>query len=137
MSPQLLSLAADLVLVVHGLFILFVVGGASLVYRWWFLAWIHLPAAIWGAYVELSGSICPLTPLENYLRRLAGQGGYSGGFVEHYLWPLIYPAGLTRAWQLGLGAGVLLLNVGLYGALLWRIVRRRRRSQRPDSESGR
>ncbi|EYS97536.1 membrane protein [Cupriavidus sp. SK-4] len=116
---------ADLVVIVHGLFILFVVAGGLLVLRWPRVAWLHLPAAVWGVLIEWSGWICPLTPLENMLRRAAGQAGYSGGFVERYLLPLIYPAGLTPAVQLWLGLVVLVVNVAVY-ALWWR----RRRAAR-------
>ncbi|WP_439683855.1 DUF2784 domain-containing protein [Cupriavidus oxalaticus] len=114
---------ADLVVIVHGLFIVFAVAGGLLVLRWPRLAWVHLPAAVWGVLIEWSGWICPLTPLENTLRRAAGEAGYSGGFVERYLLPLIYPAGLTPAVQLWLGLVVLVVNVAVY-AVWWR--RRRR-----------
>lgn len=110
---------ADLVVVVHFLFIAFVVGGALLLFRWPRVAWVHLPAAAWGVFVEWSGRICPLTPLENSLRRTAGEAGYGGGFVERYLLPVIYPAGLTPAVQLWLGVFVLVLNVVVY-AIWWR-----------------
>ncbi|WP_454711475.1 DUF2784 domain-containing protein [Cupriavidus nantongensis] len=110
---------ADLVVIVHGLFIVFVVAGGLLALRWPRVAWLHLPAAVWGVLIEWSGWICPLTPLENLLRRAAGQAGYSGGFVERYLLPLIYPAGLTPAVQLWLGLVVLAVNVAIY-ALWWR-----------------
>lgn len=115
---------ADAVLLVHGLFILFVPAGGALVWRWPRLAWLHLPAVAWGAWVAWAGWICPLTPLENALRRAAGQAGYSGGFIEHYLVGLIYPDGLTRGVQAGLGIAVALLNLALY-ALLLRARRRR------------
>lgn len=115
---------ADLVVIVHGLFIVFAVAGGLLVLRWPRVAWLHLPAAVWGVLIEWSGWICPLTPLENTLRQAAGQAGYSGGFVERYLLPLIYPAGLTPAVQLWLGLVVLVVNVAVY-ALWWR--RRRHR----------
>ena len=121
------ALAADAVLVFHGLFIAFAVGGAALLWRWPRLAWLHVPAVAWAATIEFSGTICPLTPLENSLRAAAGQQGYAGGFVEHYLLPLIYPAGLTRETQALLGVGVILLNTGLYGLWAWRRVRRGRR----------
>ena len=117
------SLAANAVLLLHGLFIAFVVGGAALLWCWPRLVWLHLPAVAWGATVEFTGWLCPLTPLENHLRRAAGAQGYSGGFVEHYLLPLIYPEGLTRDAQWWLGAVVLSIN-GLLYALWW--TRRRR-----------
>ena len=112
---------ADLVLVAHLGFILFVVLGALLVLRWPRLAWLHLPAAAWGVLIEVGGWICPLTPLENELRRRGGGAGYAGGFIEHYLVPLIYPGALTRTLQLVLGSAVFLLNVALY---VW-VLRRR------------
>ncbi|SPA38989.1 conserved hypothetical protein; putative membrane protein [Cupriavidus taiwanensis] len=110
---------ADLVVIAHALFIVFVVAGGLLALRWPRAAWVHLPAAVWGVLIEWAGWICPLTPLENTLRRAAGQAGYSGGFVERYLLPLIYPAELTPAVQLWLGAVVLVVNVAIY-ALWWR-----------------
>jgi len=110
---------ADLVVVAHFLFIAFVVAGALLLFRWPRVAWLHLPAAAWGVVVEWTGWICPLTPLENSLRRAAGEAGYGGGFVERYLLPVIYPAGLTPAIQLWLGVIVLVLNVAIY-AVWWR-----------------
>lgn len=112
--------AADAVLVVHLLFIAFVLLGGLLVLLWPRLAWLHLPAVLWGATVELMQLQCPLTPLENFLREAAGQLGYDGGFIAHYLIPLIYPAGLTPRIQLGLGAAVLLLNGLVYSWLLLR-----------------
>ena len=123
-NEMLLRLAADAVVVVHLLFILFVLGGGLLVLRWPRLALLHLPAAAWGVAVELLHLDCPLTPLENQLRQAAGQAGYDGGFVEHYLIPLIYPAGLTPQIQLWLGAVVLAINVPVYLWLLWRLLRR-------------
>ena len=112
-------LAADAVLAAHLAFVLFVVCGGLLVLRTPRLAWLHLPAVAWGAFVELSGSICPLTPLEVTLRRGAGEAGYGGDFIEHYLVSLIYPAGLTRELQMALGAAALLLNLIVY-FILWR-----------------
>jgi hypothetical protein len=116
---MLYRLAADAVLAAHLAFVLFVVCGGLLVLRTPRLAWLHLPAVAWGAYVELSGSICPLTPLEVMLRRGAGEAGYGGDFIEHYLVSLIYPAGLTRELQMALGAAALLLNLIVY-FILWR-----------------
>ncbi|WP_280153128.1 DUF2784 domain-containing protein [Piscinibacter sp. XHJ-5] len=111
------SLAADVVLVLHLVFILFVAFGASLLWRWPRLVWLHGPAVLWGVFVEWSGTVCPLTPLENRLRTLAGEHGYAGGFVDHYLLPLIYPAALTRDIQWAIAAAVLVVNAVLYG--LW------------------
>ena len=116
---------ADLVLVVHLAFVLFVVLGGLLVLRWPRVALLHVPAAIWGILIEYSGSICPLTPLENSLRRAGGEAGYSGGFIEHYIQPAIYPAGLTRGTQIVLGSLALIVNLMAYGVLIARINRLR------------
>lgn len=117
--------AADAVLVLHLAFIVFVVLGGILCFRWRWMPLAHLPAAGWGVFIELSGGICPLTPLENLLRLRAGQSGYPGGFIEHYLLGLIYPAGLTRDWQFVLAAIVIITNITIYAVFLIR----RRRSQ--------
>ena len=114
-------LSADLVLIVHFLFIVFAVLGAGLVLRWKKVAWVHLPAVIWACVVEFCGWICPLTPLEKSLRRLGGSNPYSTDFVEHYLMPVIYPEHLTRTIQIVLGGLVLLINVLLYGYVIRRI----------------
>jgi hypothetical protein len=111
---------ADLVVGVHALFVVFVVAGGLLVLRWPWVAAVHLPAAVWGALIELRGWICPLTPLENSLRASAGQSGYAGGFIEHYLLPVLYPAGLTGGIQLVLGALVIAVNAVVYAMLLQR-----------------
>ncbi|MFN2365277.1 MAG: DUF2784 domain-containing protein [Desulfurivibrionaceae bacterium] len=111
-------LAANLVFVLHFAFVCFVVLGGFLVLRRPRLAWFHLPAVFWGAAVEYLGWFCPLTPLENYLRRAAGQEGYPGGFIEHYLPPLLYPAALTREVQVVLGTLVVVINLVIYGRLL-------------------
>lgn len=111
---------ADLVLVVHLTFVLFVVLGGLLVLRWPRAAWVHVPAAIWGVLIEYTGWICPLTPLENSFRARGGEAGYSGGFIAHYIQPLLYPAGLTRGTQIVLGTFVLLLNLSAYGIMLTR-----------------
>jgi hypothetical protein len=113
-------LLADLVVVVHLLFVVFVVAGGLLVLRRPRLAWLHVPAAVWGALIEFAGWICPLTPLENRLRRLGGEAGYEGGFVDEYLLAILYPSGLTRTHQIVLGALVLVLNLAVYGYALWR-----------------
>jgi hypothetical protein len=113
------SWLADLILCMHAGFVLFVICGGLLVLRWRRIAWLHLPAATWGAIVEFSGWVCPLTPLENWLREQAGEPGYRSGFVAHYLLPILYPDGLTRDVQLMLGTVVLAINVSVYG-WLWR-----------------
>jgi hypothetical protein len=107
---MLYRLAADALVVVHLAFIIFVVLGGFLACRWRWLAWLHIPAALWGALIEFMGWICPLTPWENSLRRLAGDAGYEGGFIAHYLTPIIYPSGLTPTIQVLLGSLVVLLN---------------------------
>lgn len=117
-------LLAGAVVVLHLGFVLFVAAGGLLVWRWRRWAWAHLPALAWGLWIELSGGICPLTPLENGLRRLGGEAAYSGDFVGHYLLPVLYPEGLDRGIQAALAAGVLALNAAVY----WRVLRRPRRS---------
>jgi hypothetical protein len=118
-------LAADAVLVVHFAFIVFVVGGALLAFRFSWMPWLHLPAAAWGIWVEIAGRICPLTTLENDLRLRAGLTGYKDSFIEHYLFPVIYPSGLTRGMQLAIAAIVIVTNTALYFLLL----RRRRKTR--------
>lgn len=120
---MLFRLLADLVVAVHALFVAFVVLGGFLAWRWPRLAWVHVPAAVWGVLIEYAGWICPLTPLENEFRMRAGLEGYPGGFIEHYVIPLLYPAGLTPVRQLVLGSFALALNLFAYGML----ARRRRR----------
>jgi len=111
---MIFGLLADAVLLLHLGFILFVVLGGFLVWRRPRLVWLHLPAAAWGALIELGGWVCPLTPLENRLRQLGGGEGYTESFVAHYLLPLIYPATLTRELQIGLGLGVIAINILAY-----------------------
>jgi Protein of Unknown function (DUF2784) len=111
---------ADITVGLHLLFVVFVIAGGLLVLRWPRLAWVHIPAAVWGALIEFAGWVCPLTPLEQTLRNAAGEAGYRGGFIEHYLLPVLYPGGLTRGIQIGLGVTVVLLNVLVYGYLLRR-----------------
>ena len=111
---MLLSLLADLVLVVHATFILFVVLGGLLVLWQPRIAWVHIPCAIWGAWVEFAGWICPLTPLEVDLRTRAGEIGYEGGFIERYVTAALYPQGLPREIQIGLGIAVVAVNVIIY-----------------------
>lgn len=109
------TLAADLVFLLHLAFILFVVCGGLFVRRWPRLAFLHLPAVVWGAAVECFAWTCPLTPLEDHLRRLAGEPGLATGFLAHHLAPLIYPGWLSREVQIALGIGLLLLNAVCYG----------------------
>ena len=113
------SLLADVVLILHLAFILFVVAGGLLVLRFPWVAIAHIPAVLWGIYIELSGGICPLTPMENRLRHMAGESGYSGGFIEHYLMPVIYPHGLTRDIQFVLAGVAIIVNLAAYGLLIY------------------
>lgn len=110
---------ADLLVLLHAAFVAFVVLGGLLALRWRWVPWVHLPAALWGALVVLVGWICPLTPLEIAWRVRGGEAGYSGGFVEHYVLPLLYPEGLTRGVQVALGVFVVTVNLAIY-ALVWR-----------------
>jgi hypothetical protein len=112
-------LLADLVVLIHLLFVLFSVLGALLVIRWRKMLWLHLPAAFWAATIEFCGKICPLTPLENWLRIRGGGAGYTGDFIGQYLLWLLYPSGLTREIQIILGAVVVAINMGIYGYLLF------------------
>lgn len=113
---------ATVVVLVHFAFILFVIVGGFLMLRWKWVPWVHLPAAAWGAFVELTGRVCPLTPLEQWLRRSAGSGAYTGGFIDQYLVRVIYPPGLTEGMQWALGVGVVVLNCVVYA---WVVQRRR------------
>src|SRR5262245_26467846 len=132
-------IAADLVVAVHLVFIGSVVGGVFLAWRWPKLIWVQLPAMVYGALIEFVGFTCPLTPLENYLRHHAGEAGYRGGFIGHYLVSVIYPAGLTRGIQVGLGVLVVAIAAAGYGGhlrrhapgLLARLAPRRPQAPRP------
>lgn len=125
-------LLADLVVVIHFGFILFVVLGGLLVLPWPKLVWAHLPAALWGAIVELAGWICPLTPLESWLRILGGGRQMADSFIAHYLLPVIYPPGLTRTVQILLGLAVVSINAAVYAFVYRRHRRLRRQSRGPD-----
>lgn len=114
---------ATFVVLVHFAFILFVVLGGLLSLRWPKAVWVHVPCAAWGTFVELSGRVCPLTPLENRFRRMAGDAPYAGDFLDEYLVSLIYPTGLTRGMQIALGVSALVLNVAVYA---WVLARRSR-----------
>jgi len=130
---MLYRIAADLVLVTHLAFIILVVAGALLVLRYRWFIWVHVPAAAWGAFVELTGRICPLTTLENSLRIHAGQQGYASSFVEQYILAVIYPAGLTRNVQFWLAALVVTVNAILYS---WIVLHQRKSDKTvPDTDS--
>lgn len=105
---------ADLIVLIHFSFILFVIFGGFLALKWRMFIWLHVPAAVWGALIEFTGWICPLTTLENKLRRNNGDGAYSTGFIEHYIIPVIYPEGLTRNIQIAMGIALVLLNLFIY-----------------------
>ena len=122
------ALLADLVVLLHALFVVFAVAGALAALWWRWAPAVHVPAVVWGVAIELGGGICPLTPLENSLRRAAGEAGYSGGFIEHHLIPILYPATLSPNIQVLLCAGLLTVNLVLYA---WVARRIRRRSRAP------
>ena len=107
-------ISANIVLIIHLGFVIYVVCGGFLILRWKWSAFIHLPAVLWGALLEFNGWICPLTPLEQSLRAVGGQKGYSGGFIEHYLLSILYPAGLTQDIQILLGIFVVIVNGAVY-----------------------
>ena len=109
------NILADLIVLIHCVFVLFSVLGAFLIIRWRMMLWFHLPAVLWAAWIEFSGGICPLTPLENWLRLKSGDAAYSDDFVAHYLLPLLYPSGLSRNIQIVLGIIVVAINLLLYG----------------------
>lgn len=120
---MLYRVAADLLVLLHLAFIIFVIAGGFAVFKWSWLVYLHIPAVGWGALVEFKGWVCPLTPWENSLRQLAGQEAYSEGFIEHYIFPLVYPPGLTRDMQSTLGTIVIVINLLVYGVLIYRMVR--------------
>ena len=122
MMATVFRVAADLVVVLHLAFVLFVILGGLLALRWGWIKWLHLPAAAWGIAIEFGGWICPLTPLENYFRARSGQPGYAGDFIQHYVVALLYPESLTRGTQFILGGLALAVNACIY----WRLLRRRR-----------
>ena len=115
---------ADATVVLHLAFVVFALLGGLLVLRWPHVAWLHLPAAAWGAWVEFAGSVCPLTPLENWLREQGGRVVYSSSFIEHYVLPILYPASLSRELQWALGGIVALVNVAVYIVVLDRRTQR-------------
>jgi len=118
--------AANLLVMIHLVFIVFVIAGAFTVLKWPWVILLHIPAVIWGVIVELKGWVCVLTPWENNLRRLAGQEGYSGGFIEHYIISLIYPAELTRDAQLVMGLIVITINLCVYCFIAYQLMCKKR-----------
>lgn len=115
---------ADLVVIIHFAFVVFAVLGALLVLKWKRMIWVHIPTVLWAALVEVAGWICPLTPLEGWLRRKGGMESYELGFIEHYILPVLYPASLTRGLQIFLGIAVLCVNFILYFLVYRRYYRR-------------
>jgi Protein of Unknown function (DUF2784) len=114
------TILADLVLIAHLMFVVFVLGGGLLALKWRWIAWLHLPAVVWGAVVEFTGWICPLTPLENWLRVQGGKTSYEDDFTTYYLLPILYPVDLTREVQVLLGTVVIAVNAGMY-CWFWRM----------------
>lgn len=121
---MLYRIMADGLVLLHLFFISFVVLGGLLTYKWRWLLFIHIPAVVWGALVEFQNWSCPLTPLEQQFRSTGGEAGYSGGFVEQYILPLIYPAGLTREVQIILGLFVITINLLIYSGLIFKLFRK-------------
>lgn len=117
---MLVKISADLLVLLHFAFIVFVVLGGFLVLKWGKVALLHIPCAFWGAFIEFSGWICPLTPLEHSLREAAGETAYSGGFIDYYIMPIVYPTGLTREIQIVLGVIVLIINLCVYGLVIYK-----------------
>lgn len=128
---MLYRVLADFIVLMHFAFILFVVLGGFLVFRWVRCAWIHLPVVLWAALIEFFGWLCPLTPLERWLRVKGGGIAYQSGFVEHYIIPLIYPETLTRSMQIVLGLFVLSLNFGIYAWIIWHRANKNIRNDHP------
>ena len=117
---MLVKISADLLVLLHFAFIVFVVLGGFLVLKWGKVALLHIPCALWGAFIEFSGWVCPLTPLEHSLREAAGEKAYSGGFIDYYIMPIVYPTGLTREIQIVLGVIVLIINLCVYGLVIYK-----------------
>jgi len=118
------GLAADIILLVHLGFIVFVALGGFLVIKWHNIAFLHIPCALWGVLIAFGGWICPLTPLEMYFRQLAGQAGYNGGFIDHYVMPIVYPVDLTRRMQIAFGVTLIAVNLLVYARVLVNRTRR-------------
>ena len=116
-------LLADLVVLLHLTFVIFAISGALLIFKWRWIIFLHLPAFFWAVYIEITGAVCPLTPLENALRSNSGTSGYSGGFIEYYVVPVLYPAGLTKEIQLLLGITLLVINMIIYWRFFMKVHR--------------
>jgi hypothetical protein len=125
---MLFRLAADLLVVIHLGFICFVVIGGFLVFKWRWVIFLHIPAAVWGALIEFQGWICPLTPFEQQLRQIGGQSGYTGGFIEQYIIPIVYPSNLTHEVQTILGTFVVVINIAVYGWIIAKYIRNRKKN---------
>ena len=121
---------ADLVVYIHLVFIVFALLGALSILRWHWILWLHLPALFWAVWIEFSGGICPLTPLENWLRVKGGQGGYEGDFVETYVLPILYPTSLTRDMQFLLGMLVIVINLAIYGFIIFNMKRKEAKKEK-------
>ena len=121
---------ADLVVFIHLGFVIFAALGALLILRWHWIFFLHLPALLWAVWIEFSGGICPLTPLENWLRVKGGRGGYEGDFVETYVLPILYPTGLTRDMQFLLGMLVIVINLGIYGFIIFNMKRKEAKKEK-------
>lgn len=120
---MLYRVAADLLVLLHLAFVIFVVAGGLTAFKWPCMMLLHIPAAGWGAIIEYKGWICPLTPWENNLRKLAGEEGYTEGFIEHYILQIVYPPGLTRDMQTTLGTIVIVVNLLIYAVLFYRLIK--------------
>lgn len=119
-------LLANTILLVHFLFIVFALFGGLFLLRYRWVVWLHVPAFIWAALISFAGWICPLTPWEVYLRKAAGQQGYTGGFIEQYITPVIYPEGYTREFAIAAGITVIVVNLMLYGIAIYRLIKQSR-----------
>jgi hypothetical protein len=117
----LYALAAEIVVVTHLVVVVFILLGGFLVWRWNWIGWVHVPIVLWGTFIHFTGWLCPLTPLENFLRAKAGQAGYEGSFVEHYILALLSWDGRTYAMQVLIGILVLAANCVPYGLLFFRL----------------
>ena len=119
---------ADFLVIIHFTFIVFVVSGGVLIFKWKWIIYLHIPAVIWAALIEFKGWICPLTPWEKQLREAGGEAGYTGGFIEHYIIPIIYPDKLTVELQIMFGVAVIVINIVIYSLVFYRFIKRKKAS---------